>query len=258
MRVGVVSYLNTLPLAHGLERYLPGAEIIRTSPAEIAAEMEQGNLDVGLVPVATLAQHPEWSVIPGLGIGSKGPVQSVVFLSQQPLESVQHWSQDPASRTSNTLTRLWLREHLGRDIPGTPGSADLGERLQATGAAVCIGDLALFPTHDAPVCIDLGEAWTTWTGLPFVYAVWAGPQASAPGLADALHVCYEENSTRLHDLAHWESPHDAARRARIESYLRWNIRYRVGESETRGLQLFLELGAEAGLTASGKVSHARP
>ena len=256
MRLGVVSYLNTLPLACGLERFLPGATLVRTSPAEIARELEAGNLDVGLVPVAAWFERPDWTLIPGLGIASQGPVGSVVFQSRRPLAEIAAWAQDPASRTSNLLAAIWLQETLGRAVPALPGAATVEARLAEADATVCIGDAALFPTGRPEVQVDLGEAWTRWTGLPFVYALLARPGAAAPGLAEALMACYRDNASRLHELAHWESPHDPARRARIESYLRWNIRYRIGAEELRGLDRFRELVAAA-CPASPKVTHAR-
>ena len=43
-------------------------------------------------------------------------------------------------------------------------------------AALVIGDNALFADHDALGLekVDLGEEWIGMTGLPFVYAFWAG------------------------------------------------------------------------------------
>ncbi len=258
MRIGVVSYVNALPLAHGLETHLPGAAIIRTSPSEIADELNAGNLDVGLVPVAALADHPQWARVPGMGIASHGPVRSVSFLADRQPEAVTAWTLDPASRTSNVLARLWLGRVTGRDLPGTPGAATCEARFRESGATVCIGDDALFGDDPAPVRVDLGEAWTEWTGLPFVYAVWAGPGAGSPDLHRALHACYGENAERLEELAHWESPHDERRRTLITSYLRWNIRYRLGDEEERGLSRFLGMAVEAGiLTGSRMRSHVR-
>ena len=63
-RIGVVDFINALPLAYGLDRELPNAEILHTTPARIADALQVGGLDVGLVPVATLAANPSWGVVP--------------------------------------------------------------------------------------------------------------------------------------------------------------------------------------------------
>ena len=59
---------------------------------------------------------------------------------------------------------------------------DLDAMLARADAALIIGDNALFLDPQPPVRkIDLGALWTESTGLPFVYAVWAG----WPGTLDA-------------------------------------------------------------------------
>ncbi len=50
--------------------------------------------------------------------------------------------------------------------------------MQEADAAVLIGDAALRANlHDGPrlglEVHDLGQMWKDWTGLPFVFAVWA-------------------------------------------------------------------------------------
>jgi chorismate dehydratase len=246
LRVGVVCFTNTLPLATGLERHLPDAELVRITPAEIADRLESGSLDVGLVPVASVAAHPSWSVVPGLGIAAEGPVRSVLLLSRVPLEEIRVLVADPASRTSNALARLWLRHRLGREVEIAAGAPALTERLAHNDATVAIGDDALFWEGEVRERIDLGGAWTEWTGLPFVFAVWAGPGAGAPGLSRAFHGCYEANASRPMDLARAAAPDDPARAAVIEDYLRRSIRYRLGDREREGLLRYIQLGREAG------------
>ena len=249
MRVGVVAYANTRPLAHGLERHLPGATVVRATPAAIADGLHDGTLDVGTVPVAALAEHPHWTVVPGLGIASEGPVRSVLLLARTRPEAIRSLVLDPASRTSNLLARLWLRHVVGAEpevLPGPPAAVD---RLEVGDATVAIGDDALFFNRRVETAVDLGGAWTEWTGLPFVFAVWAGPRAESPALAVAFEACYGENEARLEELAALEAEGDGIRREILRSYYRNSIRYRLGPRESRGLARYLALGAEAGYLA---------
>jgi chorismate dehydratase len=250
MRIGVVAFTNTLPLAEGLERHLPRARIVRATPARIADGLKNGALDVGLAPVAALADHPAWAVVPGLGIAAEGPVRSVLLLSRVPAGDIRRLVLDPASRTSNLLARLWLRHAHAADPAAGPGAADPAARLSAGDATVVIGNDALFWTAPVAVRIDLAQAWTRWTGLPFVFAVWAGPGAGAPGLAAGLGACYRENAERLPALAERAAAGDPARRDLIESYLRTNIRYRLGSRENEGLARYLGMAAAEGGTAA--------
>ena len=241
IRVGVVSFTNAVPLSHGLQDFLPEAELVHLTPSRIADALDEGALDVGLVPVAALASHPDWNVLPGLGIASEGPVRSVLLVSKVEPEKISRLVLDPASRTSNQLARLWLWYKAGAAPEVLSGPPRLTDRLVLGDATVAIGDEALFWDGDA-MSIDLGGAWTEWTSLPFVFAVWAGPQA-VPELRPAFMGCYETNAARLESLAR---ARDAARATLLESYWTQSIRYRLGERENQGLMRYLSLGAEAG------------
>jgi chorismate dehydratase len=245
IRVGVVAFTNAVPLADGLERFLPDADLVGLTPSRIDDGLREGSLDLGLVPVAALADHPEWSVLPGLGIASEGPVRSVLLVSKAPPERIQSLVLDPASRTSNQLARLWLQHRTGTSPRVVSGPDRLADRLQLGDATVAIGDEALFWSDKGLLSIDLGGVWTEWTGLPFVFAVWAGPRAY-PELHGAFLRCYETNVTRLQELARQRAAGDAVRAELLESYWTHSIRYRLGDREAQGLMRYLSLGTEAG------------
>jgi chorismate dehydratase len=64
--------------------------------------------------------------------------------------------------------------------------------MQEAQAAVLIGDAALRASlHDAPrlglEVHDLGLMWKEWTGLPFVFAVWAARRDFLAARPDAVH-----------------------------------------------------------------------
>ena len=163
MRIGVVGFINTLPLAYGLEEFLPEAEIVHATPAKIADDLTLGNLDVGLVPVSVFAIHPTWQSVPGLGIAAEGPVRSVLLVSRVPLTRIERLVTDPASHTSNHLARLLLTHEFGITPEVIPGPADPESRLALGDATVIIGDDALEWAGPGEV-LDLGGAWTAWTG----------------------------------------------------------------------------------------------
>jgi predicted solute-binding protein len=111
-------------------------------------------------------------------------------------------------------------------------------RLETGDATVIIGDRALFYDGPAAERTDLGEAWMEWTGLPFVFAVWAGPAAAEPEIGRALEACYRENARDLDALAAVGAAGDPARRERVRDYLERNIVYRLGAAEHSGLARF--------------------
>ncbi|MBI4486456.1 MAG: menaquinone biosynthesis protein, partial [Acidobacteria bacterium] len=96
--------------------------------------------------------------------------------------------------------------------------------------------------------IDLGEAWTALTGLPFVYAFWAGrPDALTAADVVVLQRARDEGVRHPEELARALFPDDPGRQAIGARYLRDNIKYVLGAEERAGLDTFYRYAAEAGL-----------
>ncbi|MBN8249340.1 MAG: menaquinone biosynthesis protein, partial [Verrucomicrobia bacterium] len=174
-RIGSVPYLNAIPLTHAL-----GPEILLLPPSQLAVELQAGRLDAALVSVTEPLRHPGYAIVDGVGILSRGPVASVLLAHRHPLETLRCIRVDPASCTSVALLRVLLAARGLRPtfLPLEDyASADTHE------AVLLIGNPALeFRRSGAPHALwDLGAAWQEWTGLPFVYAVWAVREAAASG-----------------------------------------------------------------------------
>jgi chorismate dehydratase len=96
--------------------------------------------------------------------------------------------------------------------------------------------------------IDLGDAWTRMTGLPFVYAFWAG----RPGVLTAEDVttlkhARDEGIRRPDELARQYLADTPERQALGAEYLRDKIRYHFGDEERAGLEAFYRYAVEAGV-----------
>jgi predicted solute-binding protein len=236
VRLGAVSYLNAAPPVHGLDRD-PGFCILRDVPSRVARRLHAGEIDLGLIPSIEYA-FGEYAIVPGIGIGSRGKVRSVLLFHRGPLVRVRRVALDTSSRTSATLVRILLRERLGRSPEYVPMAPEIGDMLAVADAALVIGDPALDHEGDA-AGLDLGEEWTRLTGLPFVYAFWAG----RPGAVDAsgverLQSALSRGMGAVAEIALQRAGGDAARAARYDEYLREGIVYRLGEEEQQGLREF--------------------
>ncbi|MFN5915574.1 MAG: MqnA/MqnD/SBP family protein, partial [Planctomycetota bacterium] len=90
-RVGAVAYLNTKPLIYGLDDRLKGFGTLHLElPSRLATQMEQGDLDVGLIPVVEyLRNRSRYRLISNAGIACQGPVWSVRVLFRVPPEEVR-------------------------------------------------------------------------------------------------------------------------------------------------------------------------
>jgi chorismate dehydratase len=245
VRLGVVSYLNAEPLVFGLERD-PGFVLVRDLPARVATMLSAGEVDLGMIPSAAYADA-EYAIVPGVAIASRGPVRSVRVYHRGALADVRRVALDSSSRTSVVLARVLLRELLGRDPVYVAAPPDLDAMLADADAALMIGDPALYQPAGVP-SLDLGEEWTRRTGLPFVYAFWAGPAGAVdPPAVARLQEALRQGLDALPAIAVSYNGQGAGHGALNESYLRANIHYGFGAPEQEGLCLFYRRAHALGL-----------
>jgi predicted solute-binding protein len=260
MRLGAVAYLNMQPLVWGLQR--EPVQIRYGTPSQLAAWLEAGELDLAMAPAAALLAHPHWRIAGRSMIGARGPVQSVILMGSHPIEQWRTVRPDSHSLTSNALARivleraLGLAPHWGEPLPAdgwTPPAAPApGEALVAIGSrALAWRGLWREP---AGCTIDLGEAWMDWTGLPFVFAVWAArPGARLGDWPEKLEALKRRNLERLDEIAAaW--PHLAGENLTAQSardYLIQCVDYELDGAALAGLERFYAEGRARGLFAPG-------
>lgn len=182
-KVGHIQFLNCVPLYWGLARTgaLLDFELTKDTPERLSAQLVEGRLDIGPITVMEYLKHADRLIaLPDIAVGCDGPVMSCVVVSQVPLSQLDgaKVALGSTSRTAVRLAQLLLRDRYGvapeyQDFP-----PDLSLMMREAQAAVLIGDPALRAAlHDGPrlglEVHDLGQMWKDWTGLPFVFAVWA-------------------------------------------------------------------------------------
>lgn len=187
LRVGHISYSNCVPVhCLLLEGEGPeGIELRAGIPSVLNRELEAGTIDVAPSSSIEYARHADrYRLLPGFAIAADGPVESILFECDGPLEALdgEEVALPTASATSVVLLRILLETRLGvRPRYRWFEQSDTADPVrEGAAAALWIGDVALRrgASADGPF-IDLGEVWKEWTGLPFVYAVWqvsAGPE----------------------------------------------------------------------------------
>ncbi|OEJ25633.1 menaquinone biosynthesis protein [Streptomyces agglomeratus] len=224
-RVGHIQFLNCLPLYWGLARTgaLLDFELSKDTPERLSEQLVRGDLDIAPVTLVEFLRNADDLVaFPDLAVGCDGPVMSCVIVSQVPLAQLDRArvALGSTSRTSVRLAQLLLAEQYGVRPDYYACPPDLGVMMQEADAAVLIGDAALRAAlHDAPrlglEVHDLGQMWKDWTGLPFVFAVWAARKdylAREPGVVKKVHEAFltsrdlslEEVGKVAEQAARWE------------------------------------------------------
>jgi chorismate dehydratase len=246
IRLGAVAYLNARPLVYGLELKSALFSLRFDVPSKCASLLHENAIDIGMIPsIEYLRGHEAYHIVPELAITSDGPVASVALFTRVPVTAIRTIAADTSSRTSNALVRLLCLERFGIDPEFVPMAPDAEAMLERCDAALLIGDPALYlETEPIGVTkVDLGAEWTSMTGLPFVWAFWAGRGGalSAAG-KEALIAARDAGVAGSDRLAeeYCGPTHAALGRA----YLRDNIRYVLGDREAEGLRRFYELAHE--------------
>lgn len=255
IRLGAVSYLNTRPLVYGLEQRSHQFDVRFDVPAKCAELLHANAVDLGLIPSIEYPGH-DYRIVPGLSIASDGPVASVAIFSKVPTENIRSIALDTSSRTSVALLRVLCARWFEIEPRLTSTPPDFDRMLAGSDAALVIGDNALFADHEALGVekIDLGEEWIGMTGLPFVYAFWAG-RTGVVGPADiaALQEARDRGVTATATIGRQSFPDNPDKAARADLYLRENVKYDLGEPEVAGLRRFYELAAEIGVLPAAEI-----
>src|SRR5215471_15930676 len=192
IRLGAVGYLNARPLVYQLDRS-PNFSLRFDIPSKCAELLHAGGIDVGLIPSIEYLRGEPMAIVPGIAIASRGAVTSVMLYTTKPMEDVTSIAMDTSSQTSVALVRVLCARSFKIDPRIESLEPKLNTMLNRCDAALMIGDNALFePTsHESRATsyevIDLGDAWLRLTGLPFVYAFWAGrPDSLTPAHVQEL------------------------------------------------------------------------
>lgn len=257
LRVAAVSFLNSRPITYGLERALPtdaGAsaalfDLRFDLPSRCADALANGEADLALLPTASFAASAEdLRVVPGVAIASRGPVRTVLLVGEVPWEQLNAIALDGASRTSALLLRLLCAERgLQPSFSEAPHESVL-DAVTGTRGALVIGDAAFAAPERFPYVYDLGREWLNLTGLPFVFAVWAGrSDVVKPEHVQALRDSLREGLAHRPSIARAWAQDSGVDPALCESYLTHNIRYQLGAEELSGMAAFIHRAHAAGL-----------
>ncbi len=180
IRLGKFPFLNCVPIYHALEK----GEIQKEIQFELLVDVPSGlnerlkKAECDMAPISSIAYvdlNEEVFLLPDLSISAKGEVKSVILFSQVPIEKLH---KQPIFITRQSATSIALLKLLLKEYFCIEAQYRSGEIAQLNGQAVAglaIGDAALRIKAKGiyPYQLDLGELWQKWTGLPFVFGVFA-------------------------------------------------------------------------------------
>lgn len=257
-RLGVVSFINTLPLIDGLEN-LESIEMRHSVPSLLLDQLLAGECDVALSSSIDYQRSQQRLIILPVGLlGCDGPTLTVRLYSSKPIERIKSVYCDTDSHTSVALLRILLREVHGIE----PQLVDYDAREHVAGnrpmewpeAMLLIGDKVVTDSPPAvryPYQLDLGAEWAKHTGLPFVFAVWMACENANPALLRRAAIVLDHqrrhNRERIDGMIHRRArprhwPTDLA-----ADYLKKHIAHEWTERRRDGLEMFFDKAHAHGL-----------
>ena len=276
LRISIVQYLNTAPLVWGFTNGpLSGKyDLSFTVPSQCAEALRTGAADIAIIPAIEYQRIPGLVVLTDLAIASQTCVRSLLIVTRKPIEQVRSIALDRSSRSTQALTRILAAERWKIDPEFFEADPDLATMLEKADAALIIGDPALrisiavekrstVSPEGRAVCqaatlgmnspeilhvYDVVGEWRKFSGLPAVMAVWAAraEAATAEVLAD-FAASRDFGLSQIPAISLEAARELELPQGELESYLRHNIDYSLGQENRRGLMRFFQEAAKLGL-----------
>jgi predicted solute-binding protein len=252
-RISIIDYLNAAPLNYGFKHGL-GSNLFCLkfqAPSASSDDLRRGCADAGLISSIEYLRMPGLKIVPGLCIASPRRVRSVVVLSKVPPGAIRTLALDTSSRTSVVLAQMLLRERYGAAPLTSDAPPNIDEMLANNDAALMIGDAAMRVNREGLMALDLAEEWHAWTGLPFVFALWAvrpdAPELDAPGGVSAFfQQSFEMGKKNIENIID-EAQHTIGwTKQELRDYLTKNLSHTLGGAERESLSLFYEKSVKMG------------
>ena len=276
LRISIVQYLNTAPLVWGFTNgALAGKyDLSFTVPSQCAEALRNGAADIAIIPAIEYQRIPGLVVLPDLAIASQNRVRSLLIIAKKPIEQVRSIALDRSSRSTQAMTRILASEHWKIDPEFFEIEPDLRVMLEKADAAMLIGDPALrisIAIEKKSTVSPLGRAvcqgaalgivsseifhiydvvgeWRKFSSLPAVMAVWAAkPEVVTPEVLADFAASRHFGLTQIPSICLESARELELPQAALESYLRQNIDFSLGEENRRGLERYFHEAARLGL-----------
>jgi len=241
IKVSAVSYLNTLPFIYGINNsdVINDIDLSLDIPSDCAIKLKNGEVDLGLVPVAILPELKEYHIISDYCIGADGKVDSVALFSDVPLDEIENVYLDYQSKTSVALVQL-LAKKLWKITPKWINATEGFEnKITGNTAGVIIGDRTFNLSKTYPYKYDLAEEWFNYTGLPFVFACWVSnkelPETFIKNFNSSL-----KNGVNNIDKVIFNHNEDNLSKETLHRYLTQNISYLLDDNKRKAIEAFLK------------------
>lgn len=247
IKVGCVSYLNTLPLFYSWDT--SKVKLVEGHPAQLVDMLRKNQIQAGIVSSVEYLLNPEqYRIVQGISISSREKACSVLLFSRSPIERIKSIYLTPASLTSRLLA-LYILKTYGSE-PEVIADKNDAEAL------LLIGDEALREKRSVrwEYVYDLGEEWFRLYRLPFVFALFLVRKDAPPWLdvfiQEQCSISKEEFYKRLSGGCFSV---DGYTLTELREYFTACLDYGLDERSWKSLELFKEILMKEGIIYRDKI-----
>jgi chorismate dehydratase len=171
--LGILPHVYTRPLVHHLE-HDAGFNLVMGSPGENAVRLRDRDLSAALVTPLDYARETSHSkLLPRVAVSSEGQGNVVTLHFREGLGSITTLAVDPSSTGEIVLAKIVLAEEFESNPTIIPVVGSLTDMLARADSALVVGTGQGAAAHHENM-LDLLDAWTDMTQLPYVHALWCG------------------------------------------------------------------------------------
>jgi len=243
VRISAVRYANTYPFLFGLmESGLDKiADISTDHPADCAKKLITDEVDIGLVPVASLTKMKNYWIITDYCLGAYGKVETVLLLSNSPFEELTTIYLDYRSLSSITLVKILAKNAWKRKLEWkkTDDSFDFSQ-LENREGVVLIGDQCIELSKQYKYKIDLAEEWSKFSGLPFAFACWVANKPIDPIFLEQFNKALAIGVNNIPKVVERCSGDGIIRGENLYKYLTENMDFILDKNKRKAIMLFLD------------------
>jgi chorismate dehydratase len=257
LKLGHIIYSNCFPPHAGIvtNKVAFPFKLVEGIPTQLNRMLYEGKVDVSPSSSIEFAMNPgRYLLFPGMSITAKNRVMSILLESRVPIAELDKKvvALTTASATSVVLLRILLELQNEVDPGYIVYEQGVDDPSGSADAMLTIGDLAIIKpeTPGFSYRYDLADLWHTFTGLPFVFALWQinyrkTVERDLAALYDILITSKAYGSSHIQELAREYSERFRIPADVLLTY--WNLfSYNFDEDERKGLLAFYGYAAEIG------------
>ncbi len=240
IKISAVSYLNTLPFLYGLQNFVEfeQLDISLDIPSVCASKLITNQVDIGLVPIAIIPELKQYYIISDYCIGANGNVDSVLLLSEVPLNKIEKIYLDYQSRTSVMLLKILAENYWNIKPEFITANKGYENLIGNKTAGLIIGDRTFSLNKDYKYKYDLAGEWKKFTNMPFVFAAWIANKKIDNKFTSKFNKSLKYGLDNINTVVDNNYKQNINKKVDLYKYLSQNISYNLDESKKKSMELF--------------------